>query len=230
MEPSKTKTKQPREDPLSKTLDPSPTLDAAAKVTPSARPQSPTPSPSAPGSLQQQPPLPEGAGDPGREGAKGEGGGEGRKTKTTATAVLTAAAATATAAAGEESDLQKKIRRAERFGMPVMLSEEEKRNTRAERFGTGSSSIRTGGTGPLEEQKRKARAERFGLAAHSEADEEAKKKARIERFGQSTKVDPSEEEKRKARAVRFAQKSSNVSQANGKDNPEQKVTTVASTV
>ncbi|OAY70312.1 Protein MODIFIER OF SNC1 11 [Ananas comosus] len=155
MEPSKTKTKQPREDPLSKTLDPSPTLDAAAKVTPSARPQSPTPSPSAPGSLQQQPPLPEGAGDPGREGAKGEGGGEGPKTKTTAAAVLTAAAATATAAAGEESDLQKKIRRAERFGMPVMLSEEEKRNTRAE------SSIRTGGTGPLEEQKRKARAERL---------------------------------------------------------------------
>ncbi|GLT79293.1 hypothetical protein SLA2020_507860 [Shorea laevis] len=31
------------------------------------------------------------------------------------------------------SDIQKKIRRAERFGMPVQLSEEEKRNSRAER-------------------------------------------------------------------------------------------------
>lgn len=33
----------------------------------------------------------------------------------------------------QESDIQKKIRRAERFGMPVQLSEEEKRNSRAER-------------------------------------------------------------------------------------------------
>lgn len=31
------------------------------------------------------------------------------------------------------SDIQKKIRRAERFGMSVQLSEEEKRNSRAER-------------------------------------------------------------------------------------------------
>ncbi|KAA8521508.1 hypothetical protein F0562_012182 [Nyssa sinensis] len=31
------------------------------------------------------------------------------------------------------SNIQKKIRRAERFGMPVQLSEEEKRNSRAER-------------------------------------------------------------------------------------------------
>lgn len=32
------------------------------------------------------------------------------------------------------TDIQKKIRRAERFGMPVQLSEEEKRNSRAERY------------------------------------------------------------------------------------------------
>lgn len=31
------------------------------------------------------------------------------------------------------TDTQKKIRRAERFGMPVQLSEQEKRNSRAER-------------------------------------------------------------------------------------------------
>ncbi|RWW43003.1 hypothetical protein BHE74_00051378 [Ensete ventricosum] len=34
---------------------------------------------------------------------------------------------------GPVTDLQKRLRRAERFGMPVMLSEEEKRNSRAER-------------------------------------------------------------------------------------------------
>ncbi|OAY74325.1 Protein MODIFIER OF SNC1 11 [Ananas comosus] len=163
-------TKQPREDPLSKTLDPSPTLEAAAKPYSVALRSGLAPATTASAG---------GAGDPGREGR--------RERVTTAAAVLTAAAATATAAAGEESDLQKKIRRAERFGMPVMLSEEEKRNTRAE------SSIRTGGTGPLEEQKRKARAERLyvegckWIGYGSDADEEAKKKARIERFGQSTK-------------------------------------------
>lgn len=32
------------------------------------------------------------------------------------------------------TDIQKKMKRAERFGMPVNLSEEEKRNSRAERY------------------------------------------------------------------------------------------------
>ena len=32
------------------------------------------------------------------------------------------------------TDTQKKIRRAERFGLPVQLSEQEKRNSRAERY------------------------------------------------------------------------------------------------
>ena len=32
------------------------------------------------------------------------------------------------------NDAQKKIRRAERFGMPVKLSEQDKRNSRAERL------------------------------------------------------------------------------------------------
>ncbi|KAJ0704670.1 hypothetical protein HanPI659440_Chr14g0565171 [Helianthus annuus] len=35
---------------------------------------------------------------------------------------------------GSVTDTQRKIRRAERFGMPVKLSEEEKRNSRAERI------------------------------------------------------------------------------------------------
>ncbi|KAJ6316370.1 hypothetical protein OIU78_019622 [Salix suchowensis] len=69
------------------------------------------------------------------------------------------------------TDIEKKIRRAERFGITVQLSEQEKRNTRAERFGTGTGT----GTGSTaqgsesdsvkksEELKRKARAERFGI-------------------------------------------------------------------
>ncbi|KAJ0978182.1 hypothetical protein J5N97_013656 [Dioscorea zingiberensis] len=106
-------------------------------------------------------------------------------------------------ASGAASDLEKKVRRAERFGITVMLSEEEKRNSRAERFGTGATSSGTGTTdGKLEEQKRKARAERFGLAAPSES-----KKARLERFAQNSKPDTIEEEKRKAREARFSQTS-----------------------
>ncbi|KAL2933960.1 Protein MODIFIER OF SNC1 11 [Bienertia sinuspersici] len=35
---------------------------------------------------------------------------------------------------GGSNDIQKKVRRAERFGVPVQLSEQEKRNSRAERL------------------------------------------------------------------------------------------------
>ncbi|KAG0463729.1 hypothetical protein HPP92_019798 [Vanilla planifolia] len=104
------------------------------------------------------------------------------------------------------STLEKKIRRAERFGVPVQLSEEEKRNSRAERFGTALPSAAKDVV-VSEEQKRKARAERFGLAGDSSADEDAKKKARLERFSQDPKPNSVEEEKRKARAARFSGKS-----------------------
>ncbi|XP_072996536.1 uncharacterized protein [Typha latifolia] len=97
-------------------------------------------------------------------------------------------------------------------------------------FGTGSTLHQTPGTGQLEDQKRKARAERFGLATHSTVDEEAKKKARLARFAQNPKIDSLEEEKRKARAARFGEASTASSQANGKDEFEQKAATVASNV
>ncbi|KAL3536330.1 hypothetical protein ACH5RR_004791 [Cinchona calisaya] len=116
------------------------------------------------------------------------------------------------------TDVQKKIRRAERFGMPVQLSEEEKRNSRAERFGTGTGSHGSEGLKKSEENKRKARAERFGLAQTTSADEEAKKKARLARFTPASKVDPVEEDKRKARAIRFSQnQSTSLTQANGNE-------------
>ncbi|KAF7138975.1 hypothetical protein RHSIM_Rhsim07G0224300 [Rhododendron simsii] len=87
---------------------------------------------------------------------------------------------------------QKKMRRAERFGVPVQISEEEKRNTRAERFGSVQS---------------------------VSADEEAKKKARLSRFTAAAPIDPLEEEKKKARALRFSQApSGSPSQVNGKAN------------
>ncbi|KAG6518614.1 hypothetical protein ZIOFF_022094 [Zingiber officinale] len=126
------------------------------------------------------------------------------------------------------TDLERKLRRAERFGVQVVLSEEEKRNSRAERplssildheywlpsiiflFGidsnmTGSKIVRQ-----AEEQKRKARAERFGLKVDNPVDEAAKKKARLERFAPNSKLTTSEEEKMKARAIRFSQDSSKV--------------------
>ncbi|XP_057983095.1 protein MODIFIER OF SNC1 11 [Malania oleifera] len=120
------------------------------------------------------------------------------------------------------SDMQKKIRRAERFGMTVQLSEEEKRSSRAERFGTGSTVHGSDGLKKSEEQKRKARAERFGLPVQSTpADEEAKKKARLARFAPASKTDSMEEDKRKARAIRFSDPpSSSLSEVNGKGNIE----------
>ncbi|KAI3721543.1 hypothetical protein L2E82_32559 [Cichorium intybus] len=79
------------------------------------------------------------------------------------------------------NDTQKKIRRAERFGMPVQLSEEEKRNSRAERFGTATGSQGSGATKKAEELKRKARAERFGITQSTPTEEDEKKKARLSR-------------------------------------------------
>ncbi|MCL7039174.1 hypothetical protein MKW94_000794 [Papaver nudicaule] len=111
-----------------------------------------------------------------------------------------------------DTDLQKKMRRAERFGVPVNLSEKDKRNTRAERFGTAPTIQESDAQKNSEELKRKARAERFGLPAQSVADatdQEAKKKARQDRFTPNSKTSPKidnvEEDKKKARAIRFSE-------------------------
>ncbi|CAN1135412.1 Protein MODIFIER OF SNC1 11 [Linum perenne] len=118
-----------------------------------------------------------------------------------------------TAASGPEStesvtDTEKKLRRAERFGISVKLSEVEKRNSRAERYGAlfGTPPVTQGSAAPKnsEELKRKSRAERFGLPVQAEpTDVEAKKKARLERFGSIPIPDAAEEDKKKARALRF---------------------------
>ncbi|KAF3442066.1 hypothetical protein FNV43_RR15982 [Rhamnella rubrinervis] len=149
----------------------------------------------------------------------------------------------ADAAADPVSDIQKKIRRAERFGISVQLTEKEKRNSRAERFGTGSTVGGSEVSKKTEELKRKARAERFGLPASVTpvaSEEEAKKKARLARFapvsktdtleedkrkagvGPVSKTDTLEEDKRKARAIRFSNTtpSSSLSQENGKGSIE----------
>ncbi|CAN4118167.1 unnamed protein product [Withania somnifera] len=130
------------------------------------------------------------------------------------------------ATAGDDSchgnDIQKKMKRAERFGMPVQLSEDEKRSSRAERFGTGSPVQESDALKKAEEHKRKARAERFGLVKSDTTDEEAKKKARLTRFAPPAKIDPVEEDKRKARALRFSQpQPGSQPQENGKGNIEQ---------
>ncbi|PPD74498.1 hypothetical protein GOBAR_DD28574 [Gossypium barbadense] len=134
---------------------------------------------------------------------------EGEGLKTTGTAVGLAAEESS----GPADDIQKKIRRAERFGVPIQLSEQEKRNSRAERFGTAPSSKGSEESKQSEELKRKAREQRecifiswfprFGIAAPTTAtDEDAKKKARLARFAPYSKPDSVEEEKRKLRAIR----------------------------
>ncbi|KAF5737126.1 protein MODIFIER OF SNC1 11-like isoform X1 [Tripterygium wilfordii] len=121
------------------------------------------------------------------------------------------------------SSIQKKIRRAERFGMAVMLSEEEKRNSRAERFGTGPTLQGSEALTKSEELKRKARAERFGLSVSSVATgEEAKKRARLARFAAAPKLDALEEETRKAMTARFSGPTSSLTHVNGKGNIEPK--------
>ncbi|KAI3898297.1 hypothetical protein MKW92_016628 [Papaver armeniacum] len=120
--------------------------------------------------------------------------------------------------------LQKKISRAERFGMPVQLSEEEKRSTRAKRFGSQTSSKGSEELKQAEELKKKARAERFGISVQSASDEEIKKKARLARFGQTPKIDPVEEDKKKARAARFSE---STAVTPGKAKTEEKVVIAA---
>ncbi|XP_028091899.1 protein MODIFIER OF SNC1 11-like isoform X1 [Camellia sinensis] len=128
------------------------------------------------------------------------------------------------------SDTKKKIRRAERFGMPVQLSEQEKRNSRAERFGTVPATNGSDALKKSEDQKRKARAERFGIVQSVSADEEVKKKARLARFAAAVpKTDPEEEEKKKARALRFSQPpSDSLSQVNDKGNDTEMKTAITS--
>lgn len=107
------------------------------------------------------------------------------------------------------TDIEKKQRRAERFGTDLKISEAEKRKLRAARFNGGSTNgastvtAKEGVSGPssaipdAEAAKRKLRAERFGTATATttessgkfkfSADEEAKKKARMARFATPAK-------------------------------------------
>ncbi|XP_047314579.1 protein MODIFIER OF SNC1 11-like [Impatiens glandulifera] len=122
------------------------------------------------------------------------------------------------------TDIEEKIRRAERFGVPVQLSEHEKHNTRVERFGTTSTTSES--VKYLEDQKRKTRTERFyniclGLMYLNAADE-AKKKVRLERFvaapnttTTTTTTTIVEDGKRKAKIIRFSQPTASISQVNG---------------
>ncbi|OWM82363.1 protein MODIFIER OF SNC1 11 [Punica granatum] len=184
---------------------PTKTLDSAvpASVQPDDQPPN--------GSGQPPPPA---ADNPAADGTKESG-----EAKSSSTVAKVAPQAGNDAAPAD--DVQKKIRRAERFGMPVQLSEAEKRSSRAERFGTGAGLNKSDVLSKSEELKRKARAERFGTLTTSAdaADEEVKKKARLARFASgSAKTDPEEEDKRKARAIRFSNPSpSTLSQVNGKE-------------
>ncbi|CAL5330353.1 unnamed protein product [Camellia sinensis] len=98
------------------------------------------------------------------------------------------------------SNIQRTIRRAERFGIPVQLSEDEKRPSRVQRFGIESTVHGSDALKTSEEQKRKATeeptrkasAEWFGLVQSEPVAGAAKKKTRLARFGSATKTDPLE--------------------------------------
>lgn len=110
------------------------------------------------------------------------------------------------------TDLEKKQKRAERFGTELKISETEKRNMRAARFHGGKNNAAKqespvtppkGAAGvkapskdvaEAEVVKRRARAQRFGAlpadvpaSAPLSTGEEAKKKARLERFAMAAK-------------------------------------------
>ncbi|MQL91926.1 hypothetical protein Taro_024547 [Colocasia esculenta] len=100
---------------------------------------------SSPSRLPQSGPKDDGA-DEIQKKSEGGGGAEPKADRpqgAEAAPVLspTAAAAAKAAAAGLVTDLQKKLLRAERFGMPVQLSEEEKRSSRAERYIGGANCL-----------------------------------------------------------------------------------------
>ncbi|XP_028776000.1 protein MODIFIER OF SNC1 11 [Neltuma alba] len=119
------------------------------------------------------------------------------------------------------TDVQKKMRRAERFGISVQLCRQEKRNSRVERFGPGST-LQASSTSRSNDLKGRAREERFGITHSSTADDDKpRKKARLPSFAPVSTIDPMEEEKRKARAIRFSNPPPcSLSQANGKEDIE----------
>lgn len=143
MEPQIPMGKESQGDPRKKTPDmPPPALATAAEAAsssnmlplppPTARVQNPTPSPTS-SSVAEQTADQGNAGEPRKEGGEGAEQKGPKHPATGTTAVGPSSATALAAAAGAATDLQKKLRRAERFGMPVLLTEEEKRNSRAER-------------------------------------------------------------------------------------------------
>ncbi|EFJ11119.1 hypothetical protein SELMODRAFT_447133 [Selaginella moellendorffii] len=105
---------------------------------------------------------------------------------------------------GPLSDMEKKQRRAERFGVGLNFSEDEKRKLRASRFNASDKKGVSKAKVSIESEteKKNARAARFGTANVASANEDAKKRARLDRF---SGVDSNlEAEKKKARAARFA--------------------------
>lgn len=106
---------------LNEKLPPEEETEISAKTLDSADPASSLPDDQPNGSSQPPPPSAE-------NHAEDVAAKEGEKVKCS---TMTAHAGIN---AGPDDDIQKKIRRAERFGMPVQLSEAEKRSSRAERF------------------------------------------------------------------------------------------------
>eukprot|EP00347_Sterkiella_histriomuscorum_P023144 403335780 len=92
---------------------------------------------------------------------------------------------TADALQSQKEEQEKRLARAQKFGLNTSETEEQKRQERAVKFGLISASAVTGAKPSKQEmdEKRKERAQRFGLTTAD--DEEEKRLKRLERFGQS---------------------------------------------
>lgn len=103
--------------------------------------------------------------------------------------------------AGSMTDQEKKQKRAARFGVPLVVPEDDKKKARAQKFGSAD-----------EQQKKSARAAKFGsteaagssvpiVSAKLSDEEEAKRKSRADRFGPTTgEPEKADESSRAARA------------------------------
>jgi len=191
---AKPATTKPAATPKTETTKPAAKVDSkpvdAAKPAASPAPSSAAPSPASPSTLASTEPA--------------DGSGEGKVVSLNRP---------------KQDLMTSKQQRAQKFGIEVKMSDEEKRSARTSRFGVDTAvTLATTGNrkrkpnavaSPEEQEKTAARAKRFGLPSPAATDEKMLKRAK--KFGTAVPagvVDPAEAEKRQKRSARFSDSAS----------------------